>query len=459
MANSRVTRNRPASAGPSGTSRQGNRSPPEQSTVGEPLPEFSEAIPETQVTETLESGEDPSTVRAPFRSRYAATPLPSAVTAQDFRRLELENQALRRTQEVNQQQITELYALLTNRPPEEANRSREAVPPPPPSDDPSRSQAIHDPTPLAHSSDTVPAPPAAATRVVYEKAPKKPTPIRFESKNFQEYERWIEDVKNNFDDHDYSERTKVRTAASWLGGLHQTQWIEYKRSIDLSRFTFDDFVEWIEGRVEAKAARSMNASIRLAKLTMPEMGNPQTFYTKFSHEYDLSHPNVAADDSDKIQSFIAKLPDWLLLKVMDKNHTYRDMIECLEEVTRLWDLYKDEQKALNKVLKRNRDGDDNDESNDKPRKGRFNKNRNRRGGFKGKKDNDHKPKGNSREDKSKLVCFRCDRPGHRSTECRATHHRDGTALKPKDNQKPKPQLHSLSQKQQDEEDNDNRDDQ
>ena len=66
MANSRVTRNHPASAGPSSTSRRGNRSPLEQSTTGEQLPEFSEAIPETQVTETLESAEDSSAAQAPF---------------------------------------------------------------------------------------------------------------------------------------------------------------------------------------------------------------------------------------------------------------------------------------------------------------------------------------------------------------------------------------------------------
>ena len=245
----------------------------------------------------------------------------------------------------------------------------------------------------------------------------------------------------------------MSTAAAWLKGEHQTRWIEYKKDLDLARFTFADFVEWIEARIETRTARSLNAYVDLEELKASEMGNPQTFYSKFSHLYDQSRTKAQVNDKDKIMAFIAKLPDWLKLKLLDRNTDFRDMTSCLEETTRLWKLHKDEQVALNKVLKRHRD--DSDSPKDKSSKGRPNKwkrtdDRNHKGGRNS--SNDKKP--NARDKGSSVTCYRCDRKGHRTPECFATRHRDGSELPPKETKRQNPRLNSLSQKAQEGQDDD-----
>jgi hypothetical protein len=457
MANSRSTRSRRASAGPSGTIRRGNPSSLEHSSAGDSTREPFETIPETQaLTETLEPGEEPQISQAapPFRSRYEGSPSSqeqAVASAQTVQRLDLETQALRRTQDAIQQkqdaiqqQISEVLNLLTNR-----SSTQEVVSPP--------LQAVNQPTPPPLRQDTVPVPPPATTRIVYEKPASKPKPDRFESKNFQEYERWIEDVKNNFTGYTYSEAEKVSTAAAWLKGEHQTRWIEYKRDLDLSRFTFDDFVEWIEARIETKTARSLNAYVDLEDLEASEMGNPQTLYNKFSHLYDQSRTKAQVNDQDKIMAFIAKLPNWLKLKLLDRNADFRDMTSCLEETTRLWKLHKEEQIALNKVLKRNRD--DPNSPKDKPRKGRPTKwKRTDHESHKGKHNPSNDKKAGFKDKDSSLTCYRCGRKGHKSPDCSATRHRDGSELPPKDTKRPNPRLNSLSQKSREENNDDDKDD-
>ena len=460
MANSRSTRNRRASAGPSGTARQGDSSAQERSSVGDSIREPHEIIQETQaLTETLDPSEGPGMAQArqpPFRSRYEGSSPPREqveASAQTVQRLELETQALRRGQEAMQQsqdalqrQIAELLNHLTNR-----SATQEAISPP--------TRTTNEPTPPPLRQDTVPVPPVATTHIVYEKPASKPKPDRFESKNFQEYERWIEDIKNNFVGHPYSEPEKVATAAAWLKGEHQTRWIEYKKDLDLTRFTFDDFVEWIEARIETRTARSLNAYVDLEEIKAPEMGNPQTFYSKFSHLYDQSRTKAQVNDQDKIMAFIAKLPDWLKLKLLDRNADFRDMTSCLEETTRLWKLHKDEQVALNKVLKRNRD--DPNSPKDKPSKGRSNKwrrtdNKRHPGGQNSGRDK--KPDTKAKDNNSSVTCYRCDRKGHRTLDCFATRHRDGSELPPKDTKRPNPRLNSLSQKSREENNDDDKDD-
>ncbi|GAM43381.1 hypothetical protein TCE0_047f18145 [Talaromyces pinophilus] len=458
MANSRSTRNRRASAGPSGTARQGDSSAQERSSVGDSIQEPFETIQETQaLAETLDPSEGLGMTQArqpPFRSRYEGSP-PSqgqaVASAQDVQRLELETQALRRTQDAIQrsqdaiqQQMAEVLTHLTNR-----SSTQEVASPPPP--------ATNQPTPPPLRDATVPEPPVATTRIVYEKPASKPKPDRFESKNFQEYERWIEDVKNNFEGHTYSEAEKVSTAAAWLKGEHQTRWIEYKKSVDLSRFTFNDFVEWIEARIETRTARSLTAYVDLEEIKPSEMGNPQTFYSKFSHLYDQSRTKAQVNDQDKIMAFIAKLPAWLKLKVLVQNTDFRDMTSCLEETTRLWKLYKDEQVALNKVLKRNRD--DPNSPKDKLPTGRPSKwKRSGRGSHKGKPNQGHTQKTGAKDGPPSVTCFRCDRKGHRAPDCYATRHRDGSELPPKDTKRSNPRLNSLSQKSRGENNDDDKDD-
>jgi hypothetical protein len=301
------------------------------------------------------------------------------------------------------------------------------------------------------SQATVPVP-QTATTVHYDKIAPKPKPNRFDSKNFQEYQRWIEDVKNNFMGRPYSESEKVLTAASWLGGEHQSRWIEYKQTLDLSQFTFDNFIDWIEARIETKTARSLNAYIDLERLEASINGSPQTFYNKFSHLYDQSRSKAPINDQDKIMAFIAKLQPWLKVKILHTNPEFRDMTACLEEATRLWKLYKDDYTTSDKTSKRNRD--DSDKQDDKPRKGAsFKRSKQRHRGYGNFKNNHDSKRRDHREDKSKTTCYRCDRTGHRISECFATHHRDGTKLPPKDSKNAPPKLHVLSKPESNDEDN------
>jgi hypothetical protein len=42
----------------------------------------------------------------------------------------------------------------------------------------------------------------------------------------------------------------------------------------LTRFIFDDFVEWIEAYIKIRTARSLNAYIDLEEIKALEIGNP-----------------------------------------------------------------------------------------------------------------------------------------------------------------------------------------
>lgn len=133
------------------------------------------------------------------------------------------------------------------------------------------------------------------------------------------------------------------------------------------------------------------------------------------------------------------------------------MTSCLEETTRLWKLHKDEQLALNKVLKRNRD--DPNSSKDKPQKGRPSKwRRMDHASHKGKQNPTSDKKVSFKDKGSPLTCYRCGRGGHKSPDCIATRHRDGSELPPKDAKRPNPRLNSLTQKSREENDDDVKDD-